>query len=174
MSVESLSKALDHVFLGVQIAFVIMWLYFLTNITALTEIAQNHLGTLIQWQTVDTWQMYIVALVLMSSNLVLLWGIQRLRCLFKAFAQANIFRNENVRHTQQFSLSLMISAVLSIVNYSIASVVLSLNHAAGEKVLSIQMSSSAVSIFLIGLVFWLVAKVILKAIEVENENKAFV
>ena len=68
----------------------------------------------------------------------------------------------------------MVFSIINTFSYSIASVLLSVNHPPGQKVLSIQINSTSIGVLLIGLVFWLIAKILLKARDLELDNNAIV
>jgi len=174
MSVEKMSKLLCWLLLVPMLFIPVMWIYFFLRIENFKMIAQSNVSYAIQWNTVEYWQLYLVCSISVIPAAVLLWGLLNLRSAFNAFSNGMIFATSNIISIKRFALALLLSAILSTISSAIASVLLSQNHPAGEKLLSIQFSSNEISTFLIGTVFWLIAKILIRAYMLEQENQQFV
>lgn len=174
MSIEKLSRSLNVLFLIPLIGLPCMWVYFFIDISVFKSIVEAKMGNLIIWNTVELWQLYLLCLMLFLNCLILLWGLVNLRMSFRAFAKSEVFVDSNIFYIKQFSLSLVVFSIINTFSYSIASVLLSVNHPPGQKVLSIQINSTSIGVLLIGLVFWLIAKILLKARDLELDNNAIV
>jgi hypothetical protein len=107
-------------------------------------------------------------------SLVVIWGVVHLRQTFRAFSQNAIFELTNVLNVKRFAFALMLAPIINTIVRPVTSVMLSLNHPPGEKVLSVSFNSADIPTFLIGLVFWLLAKILLEASILAQENNEFV
>lgn len=171
MSINRLVKYLCGAGIGF---FLVLSLFLLFDSSLLEESAQKEFSSSIQWHTVQSWQWWCLAFVHASFQMVMVWGLFNLWQLFAAFEQNRYFEKENVLYIRRFALALLISGLLRPVQYSLSSILLSLNHPAGEKMVSIQLGNRELELFFIGLVFWVIASVLLNAIAVADENKKFI
>lgn len=174
MTVQRLSTLLYWLLLLPVLGIPLMWLFFTLSIGSFKDLAINSVEYNIQWQTVEVWQLYVTGFVLAIPSMILVWGLTRLRVTFRAFAQQKIFEFSNVVNVKHFALALIWAPIINIFVRPLSSVLLSVNHPAGEKVLSVSFNSYDISTFLIGLIFWLIAKILIEANALSQENKAFV
>lgn len=174
MSIQHLSRVLSWILVLVLVLLCSMWLIFFINISYFQSIAMNNLKIAIQWDTVNSWQLYIACFMSMLSSLVLIWGIVNLRKAFEAFSTGKIFELSNVVFIKRFSATLILSSLINPMIHSLLSVVLSFNHPASQKIFAISINSINLSILFIGLVFWLISKILIQAYHLSVENKAFI
>ena len=174
MSIQNLSKLLSGLCILGLLFFPAMWLFFLINQELYMQLAQQNIELDIQWETVTSTQGYIFWGMNVLPNLVIVWGLLNLRRLFNAFARLDFFTDMNIRYLKHFSFSLLASALLKIIVNIVSSVVLSINHPPTEKILSIQFNSHELNTFMIGLIFWLVAKILTEARALATENQQFI
>lgn len=174
MSIQSLSRILSMLSLLPIVGIPIMWVYFLWKIDEFAEVILTNAGFSIQWSTVETYQLYIVCLSKAAVGMILVWGLLSLRKVFIAFTNGQIFVHQNILYIKHFSATLIFTAITGVLTTILASVILSLNHPAGQKTLSISIGGQEIWIMMIGLTFWLIAKILRKASLLENENKQFV
>ncbi|WP_395343931.1 DUF2975 domain-containing protein [Ningiella sp. W23] len=174
MTTEKMSKVISHLLLVPIALLFIMWIYFLINIGAFEDVARSNISYAINWDSVSEFQLYVAALLSLLPHLIIAWGLLHLRQLFQAFSEARVFDKDNAQSAKRFAKSLVFFWVCSWIVSVLVSLVLSWNHASGQKVLSIQFNSEHLAVLLLGLVFWVIAKVLLQAHYLEKENKAFV
>lgn len=174
MSIQGLSRILSVLSVLPLIGIPSMWVYFLWRIDAFSEITKANAAFSIQWNTVDPYQLYIVCLIQSAVSMILVWGIYSLRKVFLAFSNGEIFVYENILHIKRFSATLILTGIGTVLTTTLASVILSLNHPAGQKTLAISIGGQQIWIMMIGLTFWLIAKILREASLLKNENNQFV
>ncbi len=174
MSVNTTSHFLYWLLLAPLLLIPAMWGYFLISIEDFAQLAKMNLPLAIKWNTVASWQYYLVWSITLVPALIILWGLFNLRRAFHAFSRNDVFNMQNVTYIKRFALALIAGAVLKTCIIPMISVVFSLNHPPGEKILSIQFSSNDFAMFAIGMVFWVIAKILIQANELSTENQQFV
>ena len=68
----------------------------------------------------------------------------------------------------------MLQAILGPLHFGVASVILSWNHAPGQRLLSVLAGSRELTMIAAGLVLWVLADLLVKGIRAEAENRQFV
>ncbi|GLR72649.1 DUF2975 domain-containing protein [Agaribacter marinus] len=174
MSIQHLSKLLYWLLLSPIAGLLCMWGYFLASIDSFQALAKQEVAYAIQWHTVDAWQLYLTCVIAMIPSVILVWGLFYLRKAFFAFQQNRIFEMTNVVHIKRFAISLILVAIAGTLANIFAGLILSIQHPSGQKILSIQFKSYDLSTLLIGLVFWLIAKILIQANDISKENQSFV
>ncbi len=149
-------------------------LYFLLNIDLFYNLAKNNLHLAIQWSTVSQIQLYSLWFFTVLSLAVSLMGIYFLRRAFTHFSKGEFFTISNSRDLRKFSIFLLIQAVISPLHFTISSLLLSINHPAGEKILAISFGSNEIKIIILAIIFWVISDLLVKANILENENKQFI
>ena len=149
-------------------------LYFLFNIDGLGALAAANLALPIQWFTVERAQWFalwaITALYLSLGYA----GVWFLRKAFRSFARGNWFNEQNSRHLRRYASLLILPGFTKPLHFALASVVLSLKHPPGERVLSISFGSTEVMLVSAGLIFWVLADLLVKGSDADAENRQFV
>lgn len=174
MSIHTTSKLLYRLLL-IPLSFIpALWGYFLFSIEEFAQVAKMNLSFAIQWNTVVAWQLYVTWLVTLIPATIVFWGLMNLRRAFYAFSENDVFNMTNVTLVKRFAFALILSAVLKTLMMSVVSVVLSANHPAGQKMLSLLFSSYDLVTIFVGLMFWLVAKILIQAHALSEENKQFI
>ncbi|MEM1434283.1 MAG: DUF2975 domain-containing protein [Pseudomonadota bacterium] len=153
---------------------VLAGLYGLLNIEAFVALAREQLTLPIQWQTVAPWQGYLLFAATVACALPGLAALYFLRRPFSNFARGELFNAANSRALRRFAALLLLHALLRPVHTAIASVVLSLNHPAGEKMLSLTFGSDELSAVGLALVFWVLSNLLLEGSRLHAENRQFV
>jgi len=174
MSIQGLSRILSMLSLLPLLGIPSIWVYFLWQIDAFAEIAMANAAFSIQWNTVVPYQLYIVCLMQFAVSMILVWGIYSLRKVFVAFTNGEVFVFENILNIKRFSATLILTGFGAVITTTLASVILSLNHPAGQKTLAISIGGQEIWIMMIGLTFWLIAKILREASLLKNENNQFV
>jgi hypothetical protein len=58
--------------------------------------------------------------------------------------------------------------------FSIYSVLLSINHPAGQKILSVSFGSDEVKVIALAMILWVMSDLLFKGSKLESENKQFI
>lgn len=149
-------------------------LFFLVQIDAFAELARRNLGIPIQWQTVQSWQWYALWVVTAGYAGIGAVALVFLRRAFGAFARGELFNPDNSRALRIFAILMFAQGLAKPLHHSVSSVLLSLNHPAGQKMLSVSFGSGAVMSIALGIILWVVSELLLVGFELESDNKQFV
>lgn len=103
-----------------------------------------------------------------------MYGISCLRRLFRNYAMGRVFLSENAGYITRFAWMSILSGGLSPVFNAVYSLILSMNHPAGQHILSIELRSADIQAILLGLVFVAIAHVMETAHRLSEENNQFV
>lgn len=149
-------------------------LYFLVRIDDFGAMAVGNLAMPIQWYTVGNGQWYalwaITALFLALSYA----GAWNLRKAFASFARGDWFDIENSRYLRRYATLLILQGVAKPVHFALASVILSLKHPAGERLLSISIGSDVAVLMIAGFILWVLADLLVEGSKADTENRQFV
>jgi len=149
-------------------------LYFLINIEQFSAIARSNLGLPIQWQTVSNTQWYSLWLLTVFYVAIGLAGLYFLRRAFSNFAKGQLFNHSNSHDLRLFSILLFAQALAKPLHFSVSSILLSMNHPAGQKMLSISFGSNEVEVIALAMILWVMSDLLVKGSKLENENKQFI
>lgn len=152
----------------------IIALYFLINIDQFADIARNNIALPIQWQTVSDMQWYSLWLLTVIYVAIGLAGLYYLRHAFSNFAKGQLFNTSNSRDLRLFSILLFAQALAKPLHFSIFSVLLSINHSAGQKILSVSFGSDEVKVIALAMILWVMSDLLFKGSKLESENKQFI
>lgn len=168
------SLFISYLSIAVLIIAPLAAVYFVFNIDAFAELAQKNLGLFIQWQTVSTTQWYGLWLITIVFNSFGLVGMYFLYRAFKNFASGEFFNLANSRNLRWFSILLFIQAIAKPILFTLSSLLLSLNHPPGQKMLSVSLGSNEVTIIVLAMILWVTSDMLVKGSEIDSENKQFV
>jgi hypothetical protein len=146
----------------------------LINLDSLAEFIRNSMGLPIRWQTVSDGQWYAFWALTAIYVSIGLFGLYYLRRAFANFARGELFNLANSRDLRRFSILLLARAVATPLHFLMASVLLSLNHPAGEKVLSISFGSNELRAVGVALVLWVMSNLLVEGCNLQAENRQFV
>lgn len=149
-------------------------LYFLINIDAFATLARRTLELPIQWQTVESWQWYSLWVSTSLHLAVGLGGLYFLRRAFENFAKGELFNRNNSRNLRLFAIFLFAQALATPVHLGLSSVLLSLNHPTGQKLLSVTLGSGEIKVITLAMILWVMSDLLIKGTQIERENKQFV
>lgn len=138
------------------------------------HLAQAGIALPIQWWTVSEGQWYAAWLLTTAYVSIGLVGLYFLRRAFLKFADGELFNVENSRDLRRFSLFLIAQAIATPIHLSLMSVLLSLNHPAGEKMLSIAIGSNELKAIGVALVLWVMSDLLVEGGRLDAENRQFV
>lgn len=115
--------------------------------------------------------MWLLTLVYLTIGVT---GLYFLRRAFSNFAKGELFNHSNSRDLKVFSVFLFAQAVAKPLHFSSASILLSMNHPDGEKVLSISLGSTEIKVVALAMILWVISDLLIRAGKLENENQQFV
>jgi len=105
---------------------------------------------------------------------VMLWGLMAVRRLFAGFARGQILTEGAAGDLRRFAVAIVLQAPLSPLVTAVLSLVLSAGNPAGERFLTIGLSSTDYFALLVGAVLYAAATVMGEAARLSAENAAFV
>lgn len=149
-------------------------LIYLVKLAWFAELAKHNLRLPIYWQTVTDLQWYALWGVTALYLSIGLFGLYFLRRAFMSFARGDLFNAANSQDLRRFSMLLLLHALATPVHVALSSVLLSLNHPAGEKVLSIAFGSNELRAVGVGLVLWVMSNLLVEGNKLQTENRQFV
>ena len=143
--------------------------YFLLNLQAFAALTKKSIGlAIVDWQWYALWGSTLLYLAIGLA------GLYFLRRPFTNFARGELFNLANSRNLRRFSILLFAQALLKPLHFALSSVLLSVNHGAGNKVLSISFGSGEVRMIAIALVFWVMSNLLIEGGKLQAENRQFV
>ncbi len=160
--------------MAILIAAPVTALYFLINIELFTALARSNVGLPIQWQTVSDIQWYSLWLLTVFYVATGLAGLYFLRRAFSNFAKGQLFNHSNSRDLRLFSILLFAQALAKPLYFSISSVLLSINHPAGQKMLFVSFGSDEVKVIALAMILWVMSDLLVRGSKLESENKQFI
>lgn len=156
------------------IAIPLAALYSLVNIGVFAAFTQKSISLAVDWDTVVTWQWYALWGLTSLYVTVGLAGLYFLRRPFENFARGELFNLANSRDLHRFSILLFVQALATPLHFVLSSVLLSANHSAGNKMLSISFGSGELRMIAIAIVFWVVSNLLIEGCKLQAENRQFV
>lgn len=149
-------------------------LYLLISIETFGSLAMTNLALPIRWYTVSHGQ-WLALWVITALYLAIGYaGVWHLRKAFRSFARGDWFDVENSLHLRRFAALLILQGAAKPLHFGLASVILSLNHPPGERVLSIWLGSQEAVLIVAGLIFWVLADLLVEGTRADAENRQFV
>ncbi len=171
---QQFSRIIAFGCIAIIIVAPIIALYFLINIDQFAEITRNNLALPIQWQTVSDMQWYSLWLLTALYAAIGLTGLYFLRRAFFNFAKGQLFNYSNSHDLRLFAILLFVQALAKIMYLTISSVLLSINHPAGQKIVSVSFGSDEIKVIALGMILWVVSDLLVRGSKLENENKQFI
>lgn len=149
-------------------------LFYLIRLESFAELVIGSANMPIQWSTVSDTQWYAQwALTALYLSLGLC-GVYFLRRAFANFAKGEFFTQANSQDLRRFAILLLIQTLSTPLHIAFSSVLLSLNHPAGQKMLSISFGSNELKAVSVALVIWVMSNLLVEASKLQNENRQFV
>lgn len=149
-------------------------LFFLVDLDSFGRFVRNSIGLKIQWNTVSDPQWYALWALLALYVSIGLAGLYFLRRAFANFAVGELFNLKNSRDLRRFSMLLLVQALVTPLHFGLSSVLLSLNHPAGERMLSVMFGSNELRAIGVGLVLWVMSNLLVEGSKLQTENRQFV
>lgn len=149
-------------------------LFFLFDLGSFRHLVRNSFGLAIQWRTVSDAQWYGMWVLMAFYVSIGLAGLYFLRRAFANFANGELFNMDNSRDLRRFSILLLVQAIVTPLHFAASSVLLSLNHPAGQKMLSISFGSNEMRAIGVALVLWVMSNLLVEGCKLQTENRQFV
>jgi len=102
--------------------------------------------------------------------LIVLFALNKLQHLFRLYASGRFFERENVDCFSKMGWALIAAAPMNILYIAALSVWLSFDQAAGERSLSIAISSNDIAMLTFGAAIVVISWVMAEAVELSKEN----
>jgi hypothetical protein len=140
----------------------------------LAEIAQSTMG-LDPSKVLLTDKVRLLSLCSILPRLLLgLYLLYELWRLFDGFMAARFFETDTLRHFRRFSVAALVAAIISPVEQTVLSVVLTMEAPVGERMLLVGLGASDLHLMLLGLVLVAISTVFSEAARIAEENRGFV
>ncbi len=101
---------------------------------------------------------------------ITIFGIIKLIGLFRMYQEGQIFQSENVTCLQALSRTLILFCVANIITDSLLSVILTLHHPQGERMISIGLEGQDVSLLIVGYILATIARVMQEGCRLQEEH----
>jgi len=160
--------------IAILIVAPVIALYFLINIELFISFAKSSLNLPIQWQTVSDMQWYSVWILTLFYATTGMAGLYFLRRAFSNFAKGELFNYSNSRDLRMFSVFLFVQALAKPLHFSLSSILLSMNHPADQKILSVSLGSGEIKVIALAMILWVMSDLLVSASKLEVENKQFI
>lgn len=149
-------------------------LCFLVRIDDFGAMAISNLAMPIQWYTVSHGQWYALWAITALYLALGYAGAWYLRKAFASFASGDWFDTDNSRFLRRYAALLILQGVVKPLHFGLASIILSLNHPAGERLLSISVGSEVAVLIVAGFILWVLADLLVEGARADTENRQFV
>lgn len=149
-------------------------LYYLASLETFARHMMMSIHMPIRWDTVTTGQWYGLWGLMLTYVSIGLYGLFHLRRAFSRFASGSLFDLSNSRDLKTFSIFLLLQTLVLPLHYAATSVLLSLNHPAGQKMLSLSFGSNELRAIGVALVLWVLSNLLVEACKLDSENRQFI
>lgn len=143
-----------------------------TPVNAQTMQAYSH-GYAISADATQT-QLWIVILLNSLTTVVLFWTLNEMRKLFMNYRRGDILTDGSARFIQRVGFGFLGLAIVPILLHPITAVLLTWANSAGERQLSVALSSNSISFALAAGLLIIIGWAMRDASEAAAENKAFI
>jgi len=157
----------------ILLATITMILFFI-NIDWFAGVAKSNMGMPIIWGTVEQWQWYSLWLISLLYILIGLFGLYYLHLAFAKIAQGELFNSTNSTNIKRFSVLLFVQMIAKPIYFSLTSVLLSLNHPAGEKMLLVSFGSQEILTLGLAMMLWVISDLLITGSKLQSENQQFI
>ncbi|WP_434358811.1 DUF2975 domain-containing protein [Parasalinivibrio latis] len=171
---RQLSLAVNWGCLAALISIPLLLLYGLFDISAFRMLILEAMPFPVQWQTVESWQLYLIWTMVSLYLCVGLAGLYYLRKAFVNFSRGELFNLTNSTAIRRFAVLLLIQAACKPIIYLITSVLITFNHPAGQKTVSISFGSHEIVMIGMGFVLWVISELLVEGVKLRTENDLYV
>ena len=148
--------------------------YLLWDIDLFARLAQRQIDLPVRWQSVTHWQWYTLWVTTLMYLGIGWLAILYLRRAFIRFASGELINLKNSRNIRRFAVLLFFQALAKPLLFTLSSVLLSVNHPAGQKMLSVSLGSNEILGSALALVFWVISSLMFEANRIQSENEQFI
>jgi|TARA_B100002003_G_scaffold248834_1_gene283549 hypothetical protein len=154
----------------------VLGLYFIWRIDLFAELSRAiaFLHSEYQWATVVSWQWYTYWLLTALYYSIVLLGLYFLGRVFANFAEGVLYETSNGRDLKRFAILLSALGVASPLQGVLSSFLFTFNHAPGEGMISLTLSSQDLSTIVLGVVLWVMSDLLLAGGRSESDNQQLV
>lgn len=160
--------------IAIIVSTAIAIIYALINISWFVDLAKSNIGLPIYWDTVEQHQWYLLWLLTSLYIVIGLVGLYYLHRAFANIARGELFNLTNSSNIRRFSALLFIQVIARPIYFSLTSVLLSLNHPAGKKMLSVSFGSQEVMTLGLAMILWVISDLLISGCRLESENQQFI
>lgn len=150
----------------------VFWSLF--NISWFANLAESNLGLPILWATVEKTQWYALWFLTSLYILIGLFGLFYLYRAFANIAKGELFNLSNSSNIRRFSILLFAHVIAKPIYFALSSVLLSLNHPAGEKMLSVSFGSQQLLTLGLAMILWVTSDLLITGCRLQSENQQFI
>ncbi len=133
-----------------------------------------HLPKALNAADLTLFQRIAATLIWTVSPLFQAYGLLCARRCFESFARGNFFTSEVVRGLRGFAKGLFFAILFSLISTPLLSFLLTMHAPAGEHMVSAGLNSDQVHKLLFVGIFWQIAAVMTRAVNLAEENSQFV
>ncbi len=116
----------------------------------------------------------VAALVCAVPIGVMVWGLWRVRALFREFSEGRVFTESAARHLQVFGATVLAQAPLAPLTSLALSIGLTLGEPPGERMAAVTFSINDYFALIVGGVLFAIASAMREAARIADENASFV
>lgn len=167
----SASMAVCCALLMISLPVSVIWFWADLDLTSLPFARP---GIVLDMQYISMSQIVFAGSLSMLTTLLMVYGLWRLRLLFKLFQRGELFCNESARHLNQFSLVLLISAIVVPATRAAQSIILTIGNPPGKTMLVVEIGASEISVFFISATFFVITWILQEGQRLATENAEFV
>lgn len=149
-------------------------IFYLVDIDAFAALGRSSLDYPLRWETVVGLQWYGLWLITLLYVALGWLGLYFLRRAFASFAAGSYFTVANSQDLRWFSILLFLQVLTTPFKEAFSTIVLSLNHPPGQRFVSIMIGSDEIVVMFLAMLLWVISELLLKGLEIENENRQFV
>ena len=169
-----LSRMIAYGCLFLMISIPLAALYFLIDLESFTSLAKQVLAEPYHWHTITNWQWYgfwAISVTYLSIGLI---GVYFLHRAFSNFATGELFNLANSQNIKRFARLLLAQALARPLYDAASSLLLSFNHAPGQKKLFLSFGSHELGAIAIAVVFLVMSNLLVEGCKLKSENQQFV
>ena len=172
--IKRVSRIISWGCIAIMIMVPLVALYLLWSIDLFESFTKHAISLPIHWHTITKWQWYVLWLLTVLYLSFGVLGLYFLHRAFANFADGELFNLVNSRYIRVFSILLVVQAIARPLLFTLSSVLLSLNHPEGEKILSVSIGSSELMNIALAMILIVISELLVKANKLQNENQQFV
>ncbi len=168
------SLVISWVCVAVMIVVPVTAFWLLIDLNTFKTLAERNLGLPIIWASVEHWQWLTQWLLTALYLSIGLFGLYYLHRAFSRFAAGEWFTHANSSNLRRFSILLIVQVIAKPLYFALSSLLLSINHPAGQKTLSLLVGSNEIKTLVLAMILWVVSDLLIAGGKLQSENRQFV